>query len=63
VTAWPPVNGLSLPYEDGPTWLPDGRVIYTQDGDVYIQAPQHGAARVLLADLPWKVRNVDAKGA
>jgi hypothetical protein len=63
VTVWPPVNGLALPYEDGPTWLPDGRVIYTQDGDVYIQAAQHGAARVLLADLPWKVRNVDARGA
>jgi Tol biopolymer transport system component len=63
VAVWPPADGLVLPYEDGPTWLPDGRVIFTQDGDVYLVAPQHGAPKVLLADLAWKVRNVDAAGA
>jgi len=60
---WPPPDGTTAPYEAGPTWLADGRLIFVQDGNVYVMAAQRGAERSLLADLPYSVRNVDAGGA
>jgi Tol biopolymer transport system component len=62
-TAWPPLESPTAPLESGPTFLPDGRVIFVQDGNVYLMAAQRGAARVLIADQPYAVRNVDARGA
>ena len=61
--AWPPQEPPSAPYESGPTFLADGRLIFVQDGNVYLMAAQRGAQKVLLADLPYAVRDVDARGA
>ena len=61
--AWPPLESPTAPCEAGPTWLPDGRLIFVQDGNVYLMVAQPGAQKVLLADLPYAVRNVDARGA
>ncbi|MDQ3897609.1 MAG: PKD domain-containing protein [Actinomycetota bacterium] len=61
--AWPPLEPPTAPYEAGPTFLPDGRLVFVQDGNVYLMAAQPGAQKVLLADLPYAVRSVDARGA
>ncbi len=61
--AWPLEEGTTAPYEGGPTWLADGRIIFVQDGNVYVMAAQRGAERTPLADLAYSVRNVDARGA
>ena len=53
----------TAPLELGPTFLADGRLIFVQDGNVYLMAAQRGAGRTLLADLPYAVRSVDARGA
>jgi hypothetical protein len=60
--AWPPLEGADAPAEAGPSWLPDGRVVFVQDGNVWAMAAQPGAEKVLLADLPSNVRSVDAAG-
>jgi hypothetical protein len=57
-----PTN-LTNPYESWPSWLPDGRIVFNEGGDVWAVPAQAGAAKVLLADLPYDVRNVDASGA
>jgi hypothetical protein len=62
-TTWPPPEMLDAPNEEGPTWLADGRLVFTQDGNVYLMAAERGAEKVLLADLPYSVRSVDARGA
>ena len=59
--AWPLEEGTTAPFEGSPTWLADVRII--QDGNVYVMATQRGAEKVLLADLAYIVRNVDARGA
>jgi hypothetical protein len=60
---WPPMNPPTAPYEGGPTFLADGRIVFVQDGNIFLMAPQAGATKTLLADLPYAVRNVDARGA
>jgi hypothetical protein len=62
-TAWPLLESPDAPREEGPTYLPDGRVIFVQDGNIWMQAAQPGAQKVLLADLPVSVRDLDARGA
>lgn len=62
-TAWPPLDPPTAPFEGGPTFLPDGRLLFVQDGNVYVMAAQRGAQRLLIADLPYAVRSVDARGA
>jgi hypothetical protein len=37
--------------------------VLNEGGDVWAVPAQAGAAKVLLADLPYDVRNVDASGA
>ena len=61
--AWPLVDSPSAPREDGATYLADGRLVFVQDGNIWMMAAQRGAQKVLLADLPYSVRDVDAKGA
>lgn len=61
-TAWPPENQPTAPHEAGPTFLANGRLIFVQDGNVFLMAAQPGAQRMLIADLPYSVRNVDARG-
>ncbi|MDQ4068016.1 MAG: PKD domain-containing protein [Actinomycetota bacterium] len=62
-TAWPLEESPDAPREAGPTFLPDGRIVFVQDGDIWMMAAEPGAQKVLLADLPFAVRDVDAKGA
>ena len=62
-TAWPLLESPDAPREDGPTYLPDGRVLFVQDGNVWMMPAQPGAQKVLLADPSYAVRDVDAKGA
>ncbi|MDP1804547.1 MAG: hypothetical protein Q8K72_05225 [Acidimicrobiales bacterium] len=62
-TAWPLLESPDAPREEGPTYLPDGRVIFVQDGNIWMQAAQPGAQKVLLADLAVSVRDLDARGA
>ena len=62
-TAWPLLESPAAPREDGPTYLPDGRVIFVQDGNIWMMAAQPGAQKVLLADLPFTIRDLDARGA
>ncbi len=59
---WPPSESGGAPNEVEPTWLPDGRVLFGQDGNIYAMAATPGAQKVLLADLPWDVRSIDARG-
>lgn len=61
--AWPPQESPDAPLEIRPSWMPDGRLIFVQDGNVWAMPAQRGAAKVLLADFPWTVRHVDARGA
>jgi len=62
-SAWPLLEFPDAPREEGPTYLPDGRVIFVQDGNIWMQAAQPGAQKVLLADLAFSVRDLDARGA
>ena len=62
-TAWPLLESPDAPREEGPTYLPDGRVIFVQDGNIWMQAAQPGAQKVLLADMAVSVRDLDARGA
>ncbi|HET7721436.1 MAG TPA: hypothetical protein VFK43_15825, partial [Acidimicrobiales bacterium] len=61
--AWPLLESPDAPREEFPTYLPDGRVIFVQDGNIWMQAAQAGAQKVLLADLAVSVRDLDARGA
>ncbi len=61
--AWPLVDSPSAPREDGATYLADGRVVFVQDGNIWMVPAQRGAEKVLLADMAYAVRDVDAKGA
>jgi hypothetical protein len=62
-TAWPLTESPDAPREDGLTYLPDGRLLVVQDGNIWMMAAQPAAQKVLLADLPTSVRDLDAKGA
>jgi Tol biopolymer transport system component len=62
-TTDPDPTNLTNPYESSPSWLPDGRIVFNQGGNVWAVPAQAGAAKVLLADLSYDVRNVDARGA
>jgi Tol biopolymer transport system component len=61
--AWPPEESPDAPNELRPSWMPDGRIIFVQDGNVWAMAAQRGAAKTLLADFSWNVNYVDARGA
>ena len=60
---WPPSEMGQAPNELEQTWLPDGRLLFVQDGNVFAMAATPGAEKVLLADLPWAMGQVDARGA
>ena len=60
---WPPSEMGQAPNELEQTWLPDGRLLFVEDGNVYAMAATPGAEKVLLADLPWAMGQVDARGA
>lgn len=61
--AWPPAESTTAPNEFGPTFLPDGRVLFTQDGDLWAMPNERLGAKTKLADLTLSVRNADALGA
>ncbi|MGH9263846.1 MAG: hypothetical protein ACRD1D_04070 [Acidimicrobiales bacterium] len=62
-TAWPLLESPDAPREVGATFLVDGRLVFVQEGNLYLMAAQPGAQKVLLADLPYDVRDVDVRGA
>ncbi len=62
-TAWPLTESPAAPREDGLTYLPDGRLLVVQDGNIWMMPAQPGAQKVLLADLASTVRDLDARGA
>jgi dipeptidyl aminopeptidase/acylaminoacyl peptidase len=62
-TAWPPTASPSAPTESHASFLADGRIVFVQDGNIWVMPAQRGAEKTLLADLPYPVRDLDARGA
>jgi len=62
-SSWPTEGGMTMPTEDEPTWLPDGRLAFELDDNLWAMAPEHLATPTLLVDLPDIIRHPDILGA